>query len=38
MFFIVISSYPPGVLFLLFLAYAMSGYVLWLLDLRKPKQ
>lgn len=38
MFFVVISSYPPGVLFLLFLAYSLSGYVLWLLDLRKPKQ
>jgi len=38
MVFVVISSYPPGVLFLLFLGYALSGYVLWLLDLRKPKQ
>jgi CDP-diacylglycerol---serine O-phosphatidyltransferase len=38
MFFVVISSYPAGVLFLLFLAYALSGYALWLLDLRKPKQ
>jgi CDP-diacylglycerol---serine O-phosphatidyltransferase len=28
-FFIVISSYPPGVLFGLFLCYAMSGYALW---------
>ena len=28
-FFIVISSYPPGVLFGLFLCYALSGYVLW---------
>lgn len=37
MFFILISSYPAGVLFILFLGYAMSGYVLWLLDLRKPK-
>ena len=37
MFFVVISSYPAGVLFLLFFAYSMSGYVLWLLDLRKPK-
>jgi CDP-diacylglycerol--serine O-phosphatidyltransferase len=35
LFFILISSYPPGVLFLLFLCYALSGYVLWLLDLRK---
>ena len=35
LFFILISSYPPGVLFLLFLAYSLSGYVLWLLGLRK---
>jgi len=35
LFFILISSYPPGVLFLLFLCYALSGYVLWLLDFRK---
>jgi CDP-diacylglycerol--serine O-phosphatidyltransferase len=31
MFFVVVSSYPPGVLFLIFLGYALSGYVLWLL-------
>ncbi|MDD5180663.1 MAG: CDP-diacylglycerol--serine O-phosphatidyltransferase [Gallionellaceae bacterium] len=35
LFFILISSYPAGVLFLLFLGYALSGYVLWLLDMRK---
>ncbi len=35
LFFILISSYPPGVLFMLFLGYALSGYVLWLLDMRK---
>lgn len=35
LFFILISSYPPGVLFLLFLCYALSGYVMWLLDFRK---
>ena len=29
LFFIVVSSYPPGVLFALFLGYALSGYVLW---------
>ena len=29
LFFIFISSYPPGVLFGLFLCYALSGYVLW---------
>ena len=36
LFFILISSYPAGVLFLLFLGYSLSGYVLWLLGLRKP--
>ena len=35
LFFILISSYPPGVLFLLFLCYALSGYVTWLLGFRK---
>ena len=35
LFFILISSYPPGVLFLLFLGYALSGFVLSLLDMRK---
>lgn len=35
--FILISSYPPGVLFGLFMAYAASGYVLWGLRLRKKK-
>lgn len=35
LFFILISSYPPGVLFLLFLCYALSGYVMWLLGFRK---
>lgn len=29
LFFILISSYPPGVLFAIFLIYALSGYVLW---------
>lgn len=38
LFFILISSYPPGVLFALFLAYALSGYVLWLLRLRNKQQ
>ena len=38
MFFVVISIDPASVLFILFLGYALSGYVLWLLDLRKPKQ
>lgn len=35
--FILISSYPPGVLFALFMAYAISGYVMWLLRLRNKK-
>lgn len=35
LFFILISSYPPGVLFLLFFGYALSGYVSWLMSLRK---
>ncbi|MGA8862565.1 MAG: CDP-diacylglycerol--serine O-phosphatidyltransferase [Gallionella sp.] len=30
LFFIFISSYPPGVLFGLFLSYALSGYVMWI--------
>jgi CDP-diacylglycerol--serine O-phosphatidyltransferase len=29
LFFIFISSYPPGVLFGLFMCYSLSGYVLW---------
>jgi CDP-diacylglycerol--serine O-phosphatidyltransferase len=37
MFFVVISSYPAGVLFMLFLGYSLSAYVVWLLDLRKRK-
>ena len=32
MFFVVVSSYPPGVLFLIFLGYSVSGYVLWLVE------
>ncbi|HEY0666355.1 MAG TPA: CDP-diacylglycerol--serine O-phosphatidyltransferase [Gallionella sp.] len=35
--FILVSSYPPGVLFGLFMVYAVSGYVLWGLRLRKRK-
>ena len=35
LFLMLISSYPPGVLFVLFLCYALSGYVLWLLSVRK---
>jgi CDP-diacylglycerol--serine O-phosphatidyltransferase len=37
LFYILVSSYPPGVLFLLFFGYALSGYVLWLMGLRKKK-
>jgi CDP-diacylglycerol---serine O-phosphatidyltransferase len=37
MFFVVISSYPAGVLFMLFLGYSLSGYVLWLMEQRKRK-
>jgi CDP-diacylglycerol--serine O-phosphatidyltransferase len=29
-FFMLVSSYPPGVLFGLFLVYALSGFVMWL--------
>ena len=35
--FILISSYPPGVLFALFMAYAASGYVMWIIRLRNKK-
>lgn len=36
LFFILISSYPPGVLFILFFGYALSGYVRCLINWRKP--
>ncbi len=32
LFFILVSSYPPGVLFLLFMGYTLSGYVLWVVQ------
>jgi CDP-diacylglycerol---serine O-phosphatidyltransferase len=38
LFFIFISSYPPGVLFGLFLCYAVSGYVLWVWRRRLKKR
>ena len=38
LFFIFISSYPPGVLFGLFLSYSLSGFVVWLIRYRKSKQ
>ncbi|MBI3221614.1 MAG: CDP-diacylglycerol--serine O-phosphatidyltransferase [Nitrosomonadales bacterium] len=34
LFFILISSYPPGVLFALFLIYSLSGYVMWVIRRR----
>lgn len=37
MFFVLISSYPAGVLFMLFMGYALSGYVWWLYGLRKVR-
>ncbi|MEO8332331.1 MAG: CDP-diacylglycerol--serine O-phosphatidyltransferase [Gallionella sp.] len=37
LFLIFISSYPPGVLFALFLGYALSGYVMWVVR-RSSKQ
>ena len=33
--FALVSTYPPGVLFGLFLAYAASGYILWIWNLKK---
>lgn len=36
LFFLLIFSYPPGVLFGLFLCYGLSGYVMWFL--RRSKQ
>ncbi|WP_068634984.1 CDP-diacylglycerol--serine O-phosphatidyltransferase [Thauera butanivorans] len=35
--FALISSYPPGILFGLFLAYAASGYVMWVLRWKRRK-
>lgn len=37
LFFVVVSSYPPGILFLLFLCYTLSGYVMWLLERYRAK-
>ena len=34
---ILISSHPPTVLFLLFVAYSLSGYVLWVWNRRKKR-
>jgi CDP-diacylglycerol---serine O-phosphatidyltransferase len=32
--FLLVFSYPPGVLFILFMAYALSGFVMWLVRRR----
>ncbi len=37
LFFILVSVDPPLHLFLLFFAYCLSGYAMWLFGLRKPK-
>jgi len=37
LFFIFISSYPPGVLFGLFMCYALSGYVMWVWRKRRKQ-
>lgn len=37
-FFIVVSSNPPGVLFLIFLGYTLSGYVMWVLEKYRGKK
>ncbi|PKO59433.1 MAG: CDP-diacylglycerol--serine O-phosphatidyltransferase, partial [Betaproteobacteria bacterium HGW-Betaproteobacteria-19] len=36
--FALVSSYPPGVLFGLFVVYALSGYVMYVLRWRKRRQ
>ncbi len=38
LFFILISSYPPGVLFILFFAYSLSGFVMWFVRRREKQQ
>ena len=35
--FALVSSYPPGVLFALFLAYAASGYVMWVMRWKRSR-
>lgn len=35
--FALVSSYPPGILFALFLAYAASGYVVWVLKWHRKR-
>jgi CDP-diacylglycerol--serine O-phosphatidyltransferase len=36
--YVLVSSYPPGVLFALFLAYALSGYVMAALSWRTRRK
>ena len=36
-FFLLISSYPPGVLFGIFMLYALSGFVMWVIQWRSKK-
>ena len=38
LFFLLIFSYPPGVLFGLFLCYGLSGFVMWFVRWRRAKQ
>ncbi|HET7832565.1 MAG TPA: CDP-diacylglycerol--serine O-phosphatidyltransferase [Gallionella sp.] len=38
LFLILISSYPPGVLFILFFAYSLSGFVMWFVRRREKQQ
>ncbi len=35
--FLLISSYPPGVLFGIFMLYALSGFVMWIVKWRNKK-
>ncbi|MGH8727660.1 MAG: CDP-diacylglycerol--serine O-phosphatidyltransferase [Burkholderiales bacterium] len=37
LFLVLVSIFPPGVLFGLFVAYAISGYVIWGMELRKRR-
>ncbi|MGH8771812.1 MAG: CDP-diacylglycerol--serine O-phosphatidyltransferase, partial [Burkholderiales bacterium] len=37
LFLVLVSIFPPGVLFGLFAAYAISGYVFWIRDYRKRR-
>lgn len=38
LFFVLISSDPPKILFALFVLYSLSGYAMWLWDVRKQKR